>query len=106
MIQYTDDAPAWRERFELTDCQIAHTPVYRNLWWELDGHFFGYGDLSAGDIFKIRKRLRDDEVFQGWNEHHQSNWHSSVGPMIRIKKDDIMMRNDILEEQRASRFQG
>ena len=104
MIPYTNDAAAWRERFELTDGQIAHTPVYKNLWWELDGHFFGYGDLSAGDILKIRTRLTDEEVFTGWNEHHQTRWQQTGFPMIRIKKDDIQMRGDIIEEERLLKY--
>lgn len=104
-MRYTNDARAWRQRFGLTDAQIVDVYVYKNLWWELDGEFFGYGDLSAGDIQKIQTRLEDGEVFQGWNEHHKSEWQQTDYPMIRITKDVVHTYREIREEavhQRAT----
>lgn len=92
-----------RNRFGLSDGQVVAGHIYKNLWWELDGHFFGYGDLSGPNIFRIQNHLRGDETFRGWNEHHRSSQQQTDIPMIRIQLHDIMMRSDLIEEARLLR---
>ena len=97
-IPEAKNAMALRNRFGLSDGKIASPYTYKNLHWELDGLFFGYGDISPEDVFRIQNHLENGEVFQGWNEHHQSAWQQTKFPMIRIKNNDIMMHGDIVTE--------
>lgn len=85
-------------RFGLRNGQFFANYACKNVWWELDGEFFGYGDLSAENVFELQRRLEEGEVFQAWNEHHMTDWQQTDTPMLRIKKDDIMYRRDIVEE--------
>ena len=89
-----------RDRFRLTQGQFFATYQCKNNWWELDGEFFGFGDLTSEDVFRIQRQLTEDEVFQGWNEHHGTPMQQSPVPMIRISKHDIVFRNDLLAEWR------
>jgi hypothetical protein len=95
-IPESHNAQALRNRFGLSQGQIATPYTYKNLWWELDGEFFGYGDISPEDVFRIQNHLENGEIFQGWNEHHQSAWQQTKYPMIRIKMGDIEMHGDIV----------
>jgi len=89
-----------RERFRLSQGQFFHNPNQKNRWWELDGEFFGFGDLTSEDIFRIQRQLTEDEIFQGWNEHHGTPMQQSPVPMIRITKHDIVFHADLLAEAR------
>jgi hypothetical protein len=97
-IPMTRHAEEIRVRLGLPNGVVRSRYTYKNLWWELNGVFFGYGDLDSADILCIKRNLRAYETFQGWNEHHMSRWQQTTVPMIRIKRDDIMMHADLVEE--------
>lgn len=73
-----------QSRFDLIDGQTYLSYIYRNLWWSLDGVNIGQGDLREADIDRIKKRLKDDEIFLGWNEFQGSSMQQTPRPMIRI----------------------
>jgi hypothetical protein len=95
----TQHAQEMRNRFGLGNGAVWASNIYKNLWWEVNGEFFGYGDLNAADVFRIQENLRGDEIFQGWNEHHMSRWQQRSTPMIRIKRDEIIMGVDLIAEE-------
>lgn len=97
-MEQSRHAAALRCRFDLNDGQFFATNIYKNLWWELDGQFFGFGDLNAANVFRIQNHLQTGEVFQGWNEHHETSFQQTDVPMIRITSHDIVMHIDLLKE--------
>lgn len=97
-MMYCKNAEILRNRFGLSNGQFYATYVYKNLWWEFNGDFFGFGDITADQVFHIQNRLDKGDVFQGWNEHHRTEWQQTDVPMIRIKKNDIMMHGDLINE--------
>lgn len=80
---------ATRERFGLRDGQLFASPLKKNLHWEINGEFFGFGDLRHEDVERIQAGLSDREVFQGWNEHHFTQWKHRDTAIILITKDEI-----------------
>jgi hypothetical protein len=89
-----------QNRFGLRDAQFFARYIYKNLWWEVDGKFFGFGDITSADVFRIQNRLDNGEIFQGWNEHHGTDWQQTNVPMIRIEKGNIMMHVDLVAEEK------
>jgi hypothetical protein len=87
-----------RDRFGLRQGQFFHNPHKQNLWWELDGEFFGFGDLTGEDVFRIQSLLAQNEVFQGWNQHHGTGMQQTPYPQIRIRADDITYHIDLRAE--------
>lgn len=88
-----------RERFGLRHGQFFAFYRYKNLQWELNGEFFGYGDLRDDDIIRIQEALTEDETFIGWNEHHMTNWHQTDIPMVVITHDNFKFRAELIEER-------
>lgn len=86
-------------RFGLLTGQVHYPLVYKNLWWELDGDVFGYGDISPDNVATIQSLLDDSEVFLGWNEHHKTSWQQTDVPMLRITKDEFTKHPELKEEK-------
>lgn len=78
-----------KDRFNLVDGQVYTSYIYRNLWWSLNGVNIGQGDLREADFERIKKTLRDGEIFLGWNEHQGSSQQQTPRPMVRITNDYI-----------------
>ena len=97
-IQLCANAEDLSKRFELSDGQIRGDDGYRNLWWELNGMFFGFGDISRTDILNIAAKLAPDDIFQGWNQHHGSEFQQTTVPMVRIEFGRITGRIELLHE--------
>lgn len=87
-----------RERFALRNGQFFGHYRYKNLQWELNGQFFGFGDLRDQDIIRIQEELAPDETFIGWNEHHGTDWQQTEVPMVLITNTNIMFRKELVEE--------
>lgn len=77
------------ERFGLSNGQFFAEYKFKNLWWVLDGEPFGYGDLRQEDITRIFERLEPDEIFLGWNEHHNTNLQQTMYPILRITNKTV-----------------
>lgn len=88
-----------RERFEIYDGQFFAEYRYKNLQWDLNGRKIGYGDLRDEDILRISETLEEGEEFVGWNEHHGGPHQQTNTPMVRITREDIKLRTDIVEEE-------
>jgi hypothetical protein len=73
-----------RSRFFLNNGQFFAYNSRKNLWWYLNGERFGFGDLREKDILLIRLLIEPGEVFEGFNEHHLTEWMQRESPMIRI----------------------
>jgi hypothetical protein len=99
-IEYVEHAPDMRDRFNLRNGQFFGSYEYKNLWWEINGQFFGFGDLNEADIYRIRLALQEDEIFQGWNEHHLSEWQQTDVPMIRITRECVKYHGELLSEKK------
>ena len=97
-MDFVNNAHELRDRFGLKQGQFFHNPHKKNLWWELDGNFFGFGDLLGEDVFRIQSLLAANEVFQGWNQHHGTEHQQSPYPQIRIRHDDITYSIDLRAE--------
>lgn len=87
------------ERFGLHDGQFFGHYRYKNLQWFSDGTYIGYGDLRNEDIDRIQQNLHDGEVFEGFNEHHGTEWQQTSTPMVRITTDRVMHRAEIQEKE-------
>lgn len=97
-MEYMRNPERIRDRFGLSQGQFFATYQCKNLWWELDGGIFGFGDLTSEDVFRIQRALKEDETFLGWNEHHGTQFQQRKSPMIRIKTDDITFAVDLEAE--------
>jgi hypothetical protein len=97
-MDFVRDAHLIRDRFGLKQGQFFHNPHKKNLWWELDGDFFGFGDLTGEDVYRIQSLLASNEVFQGWNQHHGTELQQHPWPLIRIRHDDIVYNIDLKRE--------
>ena len=97
-MDFVRDAHLIRDRFGLRQGQFFHDAHKRNLWWELNGDFFGFGDLTGEDVFRIQSLLASNEVFQGWNQHHGTELQQTHYPQIRIRPDDITYHIDLRDE--------
>jgi hypothetical protein len=73
------------ERFQLNDGQFFSTYARKNLHWFLNGEQFGFGDLREDDIMRIQMRLQQEDVFEGFNEHHMSMFMQRENPVVVIK---------------------
>lgn len=91
------------ERFVLKNGQFFAYYRYKNLQWELNGEFFGYGDLRDDDLIRIQEELSEYETFKGWNEHHGTEWQQTDIPMVVITHDDIKFREEIFQEDKERR---
>jgi hypothetical protein len=88
------------ERFGLKNGQFFGTYVYKNLHWSINGTFFGFGDLRNEDIERIKNELNEGEEVAGWNEHHfAKEYQQTKTPMIRIRPEGVMYRQDIVAEE-------
>jgi hypothetical protein len=92
-IMKTDEC----NRFGIFNGQFFATYRYKNLWWFLDKRPIGFGDLRDQDISKIQEELVEGEEFVGWNEHHNSHFHQTDTPMIRISPGEVLHRQDIVK---------
>ena len=87
------------KRFEMLHGQFFADQLYRNVFWVINGTTMGYGDLRAQDIIALTKGLKEDEVFEGFNEHHGSQFQQTDYAMIKIENGvisfpDIERRKD------------
>ena len=78
---------AIRERLGLRDGQFFAYFINKNLIWTLNGERFGFGDIRIEDVGRIREGLNENEVFEGWNEHHGTRWQQTDVPMVRITSE-------------------
>jgi len=86
-------------RFELNHGQFFAYYLYKNLQWYLNKQPIGFGDLREEDIGRIAKKLHGKEEFVGWNEHHGTDWQQTNTPMVRIKPEFIVLREDIVKAE-------
>ena len=77
------------KRFGLRNGMFFATYRLKNQIWKLDGFEFGFGDLREEDIFRIQYELVTGEVFEGFNEHHGSDFQQRKNPMIIIKHHHV-----------------
>lgn len=89
---------AMRERFGLREGQFFAYYKHKNLHWVLNEEFFGFGDLRDEDIERIFNELSDNEIFEGFNEHHFSAWKINDLPILRITSTEIT--NPVFEQRR------
>lgn len=80
-------------RFGLMHGQFFAENIYKNLFWVLDGKTIGYGDLRAQDLTLILDNLKPGEVFEGFNEHHGSQWQQTPHAMVKIADGVISFPN-------------
>lgn len=78
-----------RARFNLRPGQTFYNYLYKNLWWSLNGQTIGFGDLRLEDLERIKKLLKDDEVFCGWDQDQGTPAEKTPRPMVRIIKEVI-----------------
>ena len=97
-MELCDNSEILRNRFNFNLGLFLGALLYKNLWWELDGKFFAYGDLATSHVFMIQNRLNNEEIFQGWDEQHGTEFQQTNVPMIRIQKDNVLLHNDLVEE--------
>lgn len=82
-----DDAVC--QRFGLRHGQFFAKYRFKNLHWFLNGKEFGFGDLRSIDILNIHDRLNEDDVFEGFNEHHMTQYMQRENPVVRINYVEI-----------------
>lgn len=81
------DSPLFR--FTLHNGQFFGEYRLKNQTWKLNGIKIGFGDLRQEDIDRIQKCLTDDETFEGFNEHHGTEFQQFSNPMIIITSHEI-----------------
>lgn len=76
-------------RFHLSDGQFFAISRVKNQRWFLNGNEFGFGDLHDENIHFIGIVIEPGEVFEGFNEHHMSEFMQRESPMIRIDSGGV-----------------
>lgn len=96
------------DRFGLHHGQFFGESLYNNLFWVLDGETIGYGDIRMEDLSKILNNLKPEEVFEGFNEHHGSQWQQTEHAMIKITGGIISFPNHeargLIARRRGDRY--
>jgi hypothetical protein len=77
------------ERFGLFDGQFYVYQEHENLQWFLNGERFGFGDLTSEQVHTIQESLNEGEVFEGFNEHHGTEFQQTDHAIICITHDEI-----------------
>ena len=71
-------------RFGMHHGQFFGEYMFKNLHWVLDGNVIGFGDLRQVDISALLNNLKPGEVFEGFNEHHGSQFQQTDHAMVKI----------------------
>lgn len=77
------------KRFGLKHGQFFAEYRFSNVHWILNDKEIGYGDLRVEDIIKIHQTLGEDDVFEGFNEHHMTHHMQRESPVVRIRNTSI-----------------
>lgn len=96
------------ERFGLHHGQFFAENLYNNLFWVLDGETIGYGDIRMQDLAQILNNLKAGEVFEGFNEHHGSEFQQTEHAMIKVTDGVISFPNHesrgLIAHRRGDRY--
>lgn len=87
-MEFTTDHDICK-RFGLNHGQFFSDYNLKNVRWFLNGQSIGFGDLRSKDILRISEELKENEVFEGYNEHHMSPWMTRENPVIRIDHENV-----------------
>lgn len=91
-------------RFDLPNGQVVPDSPFSSIWWELNGAYFGWGDLSGSDVVRIQTRLNRDEIFKGWSVFYGEDRLKEDLPAITIESRKICVRSDIVEQALSKRM--